>query len=149
MVRHVASREGKVLLEIDGEELETTIRTLSREGKVGLAGMLAGMLLPHAEPDGFHQGHLLDGSAHRQDRRWVAVILHELEVREACKAEGVTFDSLEMDAVVERYTEALLDDGGWFEILKLIVADEGEHDSAIEEDRMQSDGERAPQEGGA
>lgn len=143
MARHIANLEGKVLLEMDTEELESVIRALSREGKVGLAGML----LPSASPERLHQGHLLDGSKQEQDRRWIAVILHETEVREACKAEGIAFDTLETDAVVERYTDALLDNGGWYDMLRMIVADEGEYDAGIQEDRMQSDGERAPQEG--
>lgn len=149
MARHVASREGKVLLEMDRDEVQTVIRVLSRDGKVGLASMLAGMLISNAEPEGFYQGHLLDGSKDEQSRRWIAVILHETEVCEACKAEGVSFDSLDLDTVLERYTDALLDGGGWYDTLKIIVADEGEYDSAIEEDRMQSESERASQEGDA
>lgn len=147
MARHIANREGKVLIEMDTEELASVIRVLSREGKVGLAGMLAGMLLPNASPEGLHQGHLLDGSKQEQDRRWIAVILHETEVREACKAEGIAFDTLDTDEVVERYTDALLDNGGWYDMLRMIVADEGEYDASIQQDRMQSDAERAPQEG--
>lgn len=143
MARHIANREGKVLLEMDTEELESVIRALSREGKAGPAGML----LPSASPEGLYQGHLLDGSKQEQDRRWIAVILHETEVREACKAEGIAFDTLDTDAVVERYTDALLDNGGWYDMLRMIVADEGEYDVSIEELRMQSEGERAPQEG--
>lgn len=149
MARHIANREGKVLLEMDREELEAAIRALSSEGKAGLAGMLAGMLLPSASPEGLHQGHLLDGSKQEQDNRWIAVILHETEVREACKAEGIAFDSLDMDGVVERYTDALLDNGGWYDMLRMIVADEGEHDPAIAEDRVQSESERASQDGDA
>lgn len=75
-----------------------------------------------------YQGDLISGSKERRDRRWMAVMLHEEEIRAACESTGIDFDTLDLDNVVKRYIDALLGDGSWYASLKAIVAEEGQEE---------------------
>ncbi len=148
-VRFVGNREidddnnnSLFLLELDKNDIDTVIDALIAYNKRKLAGDFIHILKRDSIPEVLRQGDLISGSKRGKDRRWIAVVVHEQEIRDACESTGIDFDTLDLDSVVNKYTDALLDDGGWYESLKDIVADEGEYDATLHADHIQSESER-------
>ncbi|MEP0826826.1 MAG: hypothetical protein HRF40_15250 [Nitrososphaera sp.] len=126
--REIGDNSMLFLLELDKNDVNTVIDALIAYNRQDLAGEFAHVLQSDSIPEVLHQGDLISGSRKDRDRRWIAVVLHEQEIRDACESTGVDFCNLDLDSVVEQYTEALLGDGdgGWYESLKTIVAEQGE-----------------------
>ncbi|HEX7033699.1 MAG TPA: hypothetical protein VF172_11935 [Nitrososphaera sp.] len=130
-VKFVGNRETEdssnrlFLIELDKDDIDTVTDALLGYGRNDLAGEFAHILKPDSVPELLHQGDLISGSEEDGNRRWIAAVLHEQEIRDACESTGTDFCTLNLDSVVKRYTDALLGDGGWYESLKTIVAEEG------------------------
>ncbi len=127
------------LLELDKNDVDTVIDALIAYNRQDLAGEFAHVLQSDSIPEVLHQGDLISGSGKGRNRRWIAVVLHEQEIRDACESTGVDFCNLDLDSVVEQYTEALLGDGGWYESLKTIVAEQGEAQKEEDEEATDTD----------
>lgn len=129
-VKLVGNREDddKLIVEISRADIKEVIAVLGAYGRECLAKEFREILGPDIAPEFLGQGDLISGSKEGRNRRWIAVVLHEDEIRNACESRGIRFNTLDLDTVVKQYTDALLGDGGWYESLKTIVADEGQEE---------------------
>lgn len=126
----VGNREDgdRLFVELSRSDIEIIASLLLENGARDLGQAFKGMLAPDAIPELLYQGDLISGSKEEKNHRWIAVVLHEQEIRDACESTGTDFCTLDLDNVVKLYTDALLGDGVWYESLKAIVADEGEEE---------------------